>query len=204
MTLTDELKIPNDKIKASQAQYDLGREAAKISALSSKDLQEKYKYLTGEDLGRRPSVLEKTKFEYSPLGVSFSKSFKKDNVKKIANVEIDFNYGSNYKCYRFYKQCDEFEKMPLDSKDNNIKEFNKLIKLKAVKPRNSKTQLKKKRIMKNVDQLYEKYYNAYKKDYDADDELSEAKKKKIDYKLFELFDKTDKKSKLDQERKKKI
>ena len=103
MTLTDELKIPNDKIKASQAQYDLGREAAKISALSSKDLLEKYKYLTGEDLGRRPSVLEKTKFEYSPLGVSFSKSFKKDNVKKIANVEIDFNYGSNYKCYRFYK-----------------------------------------------------------------------------------------------------
>ena len=87
--------------------------------------------------------------------------------------------------------------MPLDSKDNNIKEFNKLIKLKAVKPRNSKTQLKKKRIMKNVDQLYEKYYNAYKKDYDADDELSEAKKKKIDYKLFELFDKTDKKFKLD-------
>ena len=51
--------------------------------------------------------------------------------------------------------------------------------------------------MKNVDQLYEKYYNAYKKDYDADDELSEAKKKKIDYKLFELFDKTDKKFKLD-------
>ena len=58
--------------------------------------------------------------------------------------------------------------------------------------------------MKNVDQLYEKYYNAYKNDYDADDELSEAKKKKFDYKLFELFDKTDKKSKLDQERKKKF
>ena len=32
MTLTDELKIPDDKIKAYQAQYDLGREAAKISA----------------------------------------------------------------------------------------------------------------------------------------------------------------------------
>ena len=35
MTLTDELKIPDDKIKANQAQYDLGREA-EISALSSK------------------------------------------------------------------------------------------------------------------------------------------------------------------------
>ena len=67
MTLTDELKILDDKIKANQAQYDLGREEAKISALSSKDLLEKYKYLTGEDLGHKPSVLEKTKFEYSPL-----------------------------------------------------------------------------------------------------------------------------------------
>ena len=62
MTLTDELKILDDKIKANQAQYDLGREAAKISALSSKDLLEKYKYLTGEDLGHKPSVLEKLNF----------------------------------------------------------------------------------------------------------------------------------------------
>ena len=42
MTLTYELKILDDKTKASQAQYDLGREAAKISSLSSKDLLEKY------------------------------------------------------------------------------------------------------------------------------------------------------------------
>ena len=65
MTLTDELKILDDKIKENQAQYDLGREAAKISTLSSKDLLEKNEYLTGEDLGHRPSVLEKTKFEFS-------------------------------------------------------------------------------------------------------------------------------------------
>ena len=54
--------------------------------------------------------------------------------------------------------------------------------------------------MKNVDELYEKYYNAYKNDYDAD-ELSEAKKKKIDYRQFELFDKTDEKLELDGETK---
>ena len=35
MTLTDELKILDCKIKVNQAQYDLGREAAKISALPS-------------------------------------------------------------------------------------------------------------------------------------------------------------------------
>ena len=55
--------------------------------------------------------------------------------------------------------------------------------------------------MKNVDELYEKYSNAYKNGYDAD-ELSEAKKKKINYKQFELFDKTDKKLTLDGKTKK--
>ena len=81
MTLTDELKILDDKIKANQAQYDLRREAAKISALSSKDLLEKYEYLTGEDLGHRPKVLAENKFEYSPLGMSLSKSLKKIMLK---------------------------------------------------------------------------------------------------------------------------
>ena len=49
MTLTDELKILDDKVKANQAQYDLDREPAKISALSDKEL-DKYEYFIGEDL----------------------------------------------------------------------------------------------------------------------------------------------------------
>ena len=194
MTLTDELKILDDKIKANQAQYDLGREAAKISALSSKDLLEKYKYLTGEDLGHRPSVLEKTKFEYSPLGMSLSKSFKKDNVKNIANRESDFNYDSKHSFYRFYKEYNEFEEMSLDSKYNKMKKLLTFLLTLKILSR------KMERITKNVDELYEKYYNVYKNDYDAND-LSEAKKKKIDYKQFELFDKTDKKLTLDEETK---
>ena len=55
--------------------------------------------------------------------------------------------------------------------------------------------------MKNVDQLYKKYYIAYENDYGKDDGLNEAKKKKFGYRQFELFDKTDKKSKLDGETK---
>ena len=129
MTLTDELKILDDKIKANQAQYDLGREAAKISALSSKDLLEKYEYLTGEDLGHRPSVLEKSKFEYSPLGMSLSKSFKKDFVKNIANKESDFNYDNKYKFYRFYKEYDEFKEISLNSKHNKMKEFKSFLRI---------------------------------------------------------------------------
>ena len=51
--------------------------------------------------------------------------------------------------------------------------------------------------MKYVDELY----NAYKKDFDADDELNEAKKKKIDCKQFKLEDKKGEESKLDRETK---
>ena len=56
--------------------------------------------------------------------------------------------------------------------------------------------------MKHFNELYGKYYNAYKNDHDTN-ELSEAKKKKFDYKQFELLDKTDKKLTLDEETKKK-
>ena len=92
--------------------------------------------------------------------------------------------------------------MSVDSKYNWMKEFNNLlIKFKVFKPKKTETQLKKERIMKNVDEFYKKYYNAYKNDYDVE-ELSEAKKKKCDYKQFELFDETDKKLTLDGETRK--
>ena len=64
MTVTDQIKIIDNKIKANQAQYDLDRLTAKISALSSGELR-KYEYLTGEDLGYRPRVLEQTKFDFN-------------------------------------------------------------------------------------------------------------------------------------------
>ena len=81
MTITDQIKIIGNKIKSSQAQYDLDRLTAKISALSSGELR-KYEYLTGEDLGYRPSVLEKTKFDYSPLGKFFNKGLDDKDDKK--------------------------------------------------------------------------------------------------------------------------
>ena len=48
MTVTDQIKTLNREVKQNEAQYDLDREAAKISALSSINL-DKYEYLTGED-----------------------------------------------------------------------------------------------------------------------------------------------------------
>ena len=81
MTLTNELEILDDKIKANQAQYHLNREAAKMSALSSGEL-EKYEYLTGEDLGCKLEVVKKAKFEYSPLVKVFNKGLDKKDKKE--------------------------------------------------------------------------------------------------------------------------
>ena len=83
MTVTDQIKILNRKIKQNESQYDLDREAAKISALSSNNL-DKYELLTGEDLGLKPSTTEQAKCEYSPLGKIFNKGLSEDDKKEGA------------------------------------------------------------------------------------------------------------------------
>ena len=52
-----------------------------MSALSSNNL-DKYEYLTGEDLGLKPSTVEQAKFEYSPLGKIFNKGLSEDDKKE--------------------------------------------------------------------------------------------------------------------------
>ena len=57
MTRTDQIKILNRKTKQNEAQYDLDRKSAKLSALSSNNL-DKYEYLTSDNLGSKPSTVE--------------------------------------------------------------------------------------------------------------------------------------------------
>ena len=80
MTVTDQIKILNRKIKQNESQYDLDREAAKISAFYSNNLD--YELLTGEDLGLKPSTIEQAKFEYSPLGKVFNKGLSEEDKKE--------------------------------------------------------------------------------------------------------------------------
>ena len=75
ITITDQIKILDKKIIQNKAQYDLDRKAAKISALSSNNL-DKYEYFTGEDLGLKPNTIEQARFKYSPLGKIFNKGLK--------------------------------------------------------------------------------------------------------------------------------
>ena len=81
MTLTEQVKILDDKIKANKVQYDLEREAAKTSALSSGEL-EKYEYLTGEDLEYKPDVIQKTKLSILHMVKSLIKDWMKLIKKK--------------------------------------------------------------------------------------------------------------------------
>ena len=85
MTIDEQIKILDNKIRSNHAQN------AKISALSSGKLN-KYEYLTGEDLGYKPHVVQKARFEYSPLGQVFNKgldySEKQEGLlKRLKNIE---------------------------------------------------------------------------------------------------------------------
>ena len=91
MAVTDQIKIWDKKVKQNEAQYDLDRKTDKISALPSKKL-DKYEYLTGEDLGYKPSVVEQAKFDYSPLSKFFNKGLKEGDkkeglLKRLKNIE---------------------------------------------------------------------------------------------------------------------
>ena len=68
MTRKEQVKILDDKTEANNAQYNLDRLNAEISAYSSGNLP-KYEYLTKKDLGYKPDEqpFEQAKFEYSPL-----------------------------------------------------------------------------------------------------------------------------------------
>ena len=67
----------NDQIRDEKLQYDINREAAKISALSPGEIH-KYECLTGEDIlpSNQQQIIEKVRFTYFPLGKAFEKQIK--------------------------------------------------------------------------------------------------------------------------------
>ena len=153
MTVTDETKILDRKIKQNESQYDLDREVAKISALSSKNL-DKYELLNGEDLGLKPNTVEQSKLEYFPLGKVFNKGLSKEDKKeglfirldniKDKNEELINTLSANNKAsknkkytksdvlmyntkYSFIKlkNIDDIKKLSLDSTFNLMKDYHK-------------------------------------------------------------------------------
>ena len=95
-----------DQIKDEKLQYDINREAAKISVLSSGKI-DKYEYLTGEGIlpSNQQKIIEQAKFTYSPLGKAFEKQTKtiedegektikaiQDNKEQSVNINNDDDY----------------------------------------------------------------------------------------------------------------
>ena len=122
----------------------MGREAAKIFALLSEDLLEKYEYLTGKDLGLKTSIFEKVKFEYSSLGMTLINNTKnKTNKNKAYNKNKQNKYLVYNPQYSFtkFKDIDGFEYLSLDSM---FKRLNDLIGLKLLIRKQMKIKIYKK------------------------------------------------------------
>ena len=187
MTVTDQIKILNRKIKQNESLNDLDREAAKISASSSNNL-DKHELLIGEDLGLKPSTIEQTKFEYSPLGKIFNKGLseydKKEGLfKRLENIKEKkeelintlatnkasksdaFTYNTNYSFSKL-KNIDDIKKLPLDPMINLMKEHHKkLDSLIDLKPRSSQNKIKRLEIIIRAGNIYSKLYDIYKSKY---------------------------------------
>ena len=133
------IKILNKKNMQNEAQYDLDRKAAKISVLSSNNL-DKYEYLTGEDLGLKPSTVEQAKFEYSPLGKLFNKGLDKDDIKEGLFKRLENNKDKNEEQLQAIK----------DQGEKQLKELKNIDKNKTLKAISEISNNKKNKIMKQT------------------------------------------------------
>ena len=133
----------NDQIRDEKLQYDINREAAKISALSSGKIH-KYEYLTGEDIlpSNQQQIIEQTKFTYSPLVKAFEKQIKtieyqgkkqvdalknlKDQNKQLVNVNDDYEdkllHSKERGIFRntYNKRLDKTEELTKKNDGNNL------------------------------------------------------------------------------------
>ena len=109
----------NDQIRNEKLQYDLNREAAKISALPSGKIH-KYKYLTGEDIlpSNEPQINEQAKSSYSPLGKAFEKQIK--TIKNQGEKQIDALENLKDTNKQVVNINDDYEDKLLHSKEREI------------------------------------------------------------------------------------
>ena len=90
--------------------------------MSSNNL-DKYEYLTGEDLGLKPSIVEQAKFEYSPLGKIFNKGLSKDDKKEVLFKRLENIKNKNEGQLQAIK----------DQGEKQLKEFKNIGKSKTLK-----------------------------------------------------------------------
>ena len=108
----------NDQIRDGKLQYDINREVAKISALSSGKIH-KYEYLTGEEIlpSNPQQIIKQAKFTYSTLGKAFEKQIKTIEDQGEKQIKAIQNQGI-VKTIKKYTYDDE--DTPLISKQKEI------------------------------------------------------------------------------------
>ena len=120
-----------DQIKDEKLQYDINREAAKISALSSGKL-DKYEYLTGAEIlpSNQQQIIQQAKFNYSPLGKALEKQRKtiedqgEKQVKAIQDKQIVNINKDDYKDKLLLSKEREIFKDIFNKKLDKIEEMN--------------------------------------------------------------------------------
>ena len=123
-----------DRIKDEKLQYDINREAAKISALSSGKL-DKYEYLTGEEIlpSNQQQIIQRAKFNYSPLGKALEKQRKtiedrgEKQVKEIQDNQLVSINKDDYKDKLLLSKEREIFKDIFNKRLNKIEELNNKI-----------------------------------------------------------------------------
>ena len=117
-------KILDAKIESNVNQYKVGRLNAEISAFSSGDLN-KY-FLTRKDLKYKPNALDQARFEFSPLGQTFSTkldktvpNYQKEGVIKLLNNIRDNLAGDNRPNNRPNNNDNDNNRPNNDDNDNN-------------------------------------------------------------------------------------
>ena len=125
-----------DQIKDEKLQYDINREAAKISALSSGKIG-KYEYLTGEEIlpSNQQQIIQQAKFTYSPLGKAVEKQIKtiKDQgIKQVKAIQdnkqlVNINNNDDYKDKLLHSKEREIFKDIYNKRLDKIEELNNKI-----------------------------------------------------------------------------
>ena len=125
-----------DQIKDEKLQYDINREAAKISALSSGKI-DKYEYLTGEEIlpSNQQQIIQQAKFTYSPLGKAVEKQIKtiKDQgIKQVKAIQdnkqlVNINNNDDYKDKLLHSKEREIFKDIYNKRLDKIEELNNKI-----------------------------------------------------------------------------
>ena len=125
-----------DQIKDEKLQYDINREVAKISALSSGKI-DKYEYLTGKEIlpSNQQQIIQQAKFTYSPLGTVLEKQIKtivdqgKKQVKAIQDNKhlVNINKDDDYKDKLLLSKEREIFKDIYNKRLDKIEELNNKI-----------------------------------------------------------------------------